>query len=99
MAVSIRLKRGGRKRRAFYRIVASEGSAPRDGRFIEILGHYQPIYEPAVVEIKADRMKHYLENGARISQTVKSLCEGQGIEVPKVCCQKKKTHAKKKKKD
>ena len=99
MAVSIRLKRGGRKKRPFYRIVASEGSSPRDGRFIEILGVYQPIFEPAVVEIKEDRMKHYLKNGARVSPTVKTLCQKQGIEVPNACCQKKKTHAKKKKKD
>lgn len=99
MAVSIRLKRGGRKKRPFYRIVAAEGSSPRDGRFIEILGVYHPIYEPPTVEIKEDRMRHYLDNGARVSQTVKELLVRKGIDVPKTALQRKKTHAKKKKKD
>jgi len=99
MAVSIRLKRGGRTKRPFYRIVASEGSSPRDGRFIEELGYYHPIYEPPRVEIKEDRMKHFLECGARISATIKTLCVQKGIAVPASALQRKKTHAKKKKKD
>lgn len=99
MAVSIRLRRGGRKKRPFYRIVAAEGSAPRDGKCIEELGYYHPIYDPPHVEINEDRMSYYLENGARISPTVKTLCKKQGINVPSTACQKKKTHSIKKKKD
>jgi len=99
MAVSIRLRRGGRKKRPFYRIVASEGSAPRDGRCIEELGYYHPIYDPPTVVIKEDRMKYYLSNGARISPTVKTLCKNHGIAVPSTACQKKNTHSLKKKKD
>jgi len=99
MAVSIRLKRGGRKKRPFYRIVAAEGSKPRDGKFIEELGYYHPIYNPPHVEIKEDRMKYYLGNGARISRTVKTLCKQKGIDVPSTACQKKVKHSIKKKKD
>ena len=79
MAVKLRLKRGGAKQRPFYRIVAADSRSPRDGRFIEIIGTYNPI--PAEYEVKIDEEKalYWLNNGAQPTDTVRSLLSKQGI--------------------
>ncbi len=73
MPVKIRLARGGRKKVARYRIIAADGRAPRDGRFLETLGYYNPEAEPKEFDIKTDRMAYWLEQGAIPSLTVKNL--------------------------
>ncbi|RMH62244.1 MAG: 30S ribosomal protein S16 [Calditrichaeota bacterium] len=79
MAVKLRLMRMGRKKRPFYRIVAADSRAPRDGRFIENVGTYDPIAQPHVVECKEDRVLHWLSVGAQPTDTVKSLLRGKGL--------------------
>jgi len=69
----------GRKKRPFYRIVAADSRAPRDGRFIENVGTYDPIAQPHVVECKEDRVLHWLSVGAQPTDTVKSLLRGKGL--------------------
>ena len=79
MAVRLRLRRMGRKKRPFYRIVAADQRAPRDGRFIEVVGQYDPLQKPQKVELKEDRIFYWLANGAQPSTTVRSLLRNQGI--------------------
>ena len=71
--LSIRLRRTGSTKRPYYRVVVADSRAWRDGRFIEVLGHYDPRRNPAVVKIDQERAKHWLGKGARASDTVKSL--------------------------
>lgn len=73
MAVKIRLKRFGSKNRDQWRIVVSDVKMPRDGRFIEEIGYYDPLPANAVIEIKEERLKYWLEHGAQPSETVRSL--------------------------
>jgi small subunit ribosomal protein S16 len=79
MAVRIRLTRVGRKKNPAYRVVVADSHYQRDGRFIEILGIYQPLLQPAKVEIDADRAVKWLKDGAQPSDTVRSLLRKQGI--------------------
>jgi small subunit ribosomal protein S16 len=71
--LSIRLRRTGSTKRPYYRVVVADSRAWRDGRFIEVLGHYDPRRNPAVVKIDADRAKHWIGKGARATDTVRSL--------------------------
>jgi small subunit ribosomal protein S16 len=71
--VRIRLARMGRKRRPFYRVVAADSRAPRDGRFIEVLGVYNPMTEPATVDLKMDAIKKWQSKGAQASERVAKL--------------------------
>ena len=73
MAVCIRLTRKGRKKKPFYRIVVADSQARRDGRFLEIVGTYDPMKEPAEVNLHHDKLKTWLDRGATPSNTVKSL--------------------------
>jgi small subunit ribosomal protein S16 len=73
MAVKIRLARHGKKKSPFYRIVAADIQSKRDGRFLEILGTYDPRVAPAGVVLKQDRVKYWLDNGALPTDTVRSL--------------------------
>lgn len=73
MAVRIRLARYGAKKRPFYRIVAADSEARRDGRFIETIGTYNPNVDPAEINLKMDRYEHWTSNGAKPSETVASL--------------------------
>lgn len=73
MTLALRLQRHGRKSRPFYHIVATDIRNPRDGRFKEKLGYYDPNHEPSVIEINAPRLQHYYRNGAQISNTVRNL--------------------------
>jgi len=77
--IKLRLRRMGAKKRPFYRIVAAEHSSPRDGRFIEILGHYDPLTEPATVKVDAERVKYWLSVGAKPSDTVAGLLKRAGV--------------------
>ncbi len=76
--VKIRLARHGAKKRPFYRIVAADSRAPRDGRFLERLGSYDPTQEPALIEIKQDRLAKWLKNGAQPTGTVARLIKKAG---------------------
>lgn len=73
MAVKIRLARHGAKKRPFYRIVVADGESPRDGRYIEAVGTYNPLKDPAEVNVKDDRVKYWMGQGAILSDTVQSL--------------------------
>ena len=77
--VRIRLRRVGRKKQASYRIVAADARSPRDGRFIEILGHYNPRTNPATVVIKEDRVMDWLKKGAQPTDSVLTLLVGNGV--------------------
>lgn len=79
MAVTIRMRRMGAKKRPFYRLVATDSRMPRDGRFIEILGYYHPIEKPAKVSLEEDRIYYWLENGAEPSNTVSSIFREVGL--------------------
>lgn len=79
MAVRIRLQRHGRKKRPFYRLVAADARAQRDGRFLERLGHYDPLTDPAEVVIDEDRVLKWLKRGAQPSDTAKNLLSQAGI--------------------
>lgn len=73
MAVTIRMSRHGSKKRPFYRVVATDTRNPRDGRYIELLGTYDPTKEPAALDLKMERVDHWIEKGASTSQTVANL--------------------------
>jgi small subunit ribosomal protein S16 len=77
--VKIRLARAGNRNRPFYRIVAAEESRRRDGRFIEILGTYDPLKKPAAIEVKADSVLKWLSNGAQPTDTVKQILAKGGV--------------------
>ena len=79
MAVRIRLSRGGSKKRPFYRIVATDSRNPRDGRFIEIVGTYNPLTNPATVTFDEEKVLKWLSQGAKPTDTVKALLSKQGI--------------------
>ena len=79
MAVKIRLKRMGSKKRPFYRVVVADSRSPRDGRFIEIVGTYNPLVEPAEVKLEEENILNWLNNGAQPSDTVKNILSKAGI--------------------
>ena len=79
MAVKLRLKRMGAKKRPYYRIVAADSRSPRDGRFIETVGTYNPIMEPAEITINEEVALKWLSNGAIPTDTVRDLFKKQGI--------------------
>src|SRR5579862_8340454 len=79
MSVKIRLKRMGAKKRPFYRIVVADSRAPRDGRFIDSLGYYNPCVEPADVKIDTDRAKLWIGRGAQPTETANALLKKQGV--------------------
>ena len=87
MAVKLRLKRMGAKKAPFYRVVAADARSPRDGRFIEELGYYNPKTEPATVSLKEEAILAWLNNGAQPTDTVRSLLSKAGI-MPKFAEQK-----------
>ncbi len=79
MAVKIRLRRMGAKKAPFYRIVVADGRYPRDGRFIEEIGYYDPTKEPQVVKVDAEKAKAWLQNGAQPTDTVRGILKKQGV--------------------
>ena len=79
MAVKIRLRRMGAKRAPFYRVVVADSRYPRDGRFIEILGHYDPTTNPATFNLDAEKAYEWVKKGAQPSDTVKTLLSKSGV--------------------
>lgn len=79
MATRIRLKRMGAKKNPFYRVVVADARSPRDGKFIEEIGYYDPSTVPATVKIDEEKAMKWLTNGAKPSDTAKSLLQKQGI--------------------
>ncbi|MCT4376680.1 30S ribosomal protein S16 [Leuconostoc suionicum] len=79
MAVKIRLKRMGAKKRPFYRVVIADSRSPRDGRFIETVGTYNPISQPAEIKLDEEKILSWLGNGAQPSDTVRNLLSNAGI--------------------
>ena len=79
MAVKIRLRRMGAKKNPFYRIVVADSRYPRDGRFIEEIGTYDPLKTPADVKIDADKAKQWIANGAQPPDTVKDILKKSGV--------------------
>jgi small subunit ribosomal protein S16 len=79
MAVKIRLARHGAKKRPFYRIVAADNESPRDGRFIEKLGTYNPLLNSAQVELNTERVNYWIAQGAKPSDTVRSILKREGV--------------------
>ena len=79
MAVKIRLRRLGAKKAPFYRVVVADSRFPRDGRFIEEIGYYDPTKEPAVVKIDGEKAKKWIANGAQPTDPVKALLKKDGV--------------------
>ena len=79
MAVKMRLRRMGAKKAPFYRVIVADSRSPRDGRFIEEIGYYNPLTNPAEIKIDAEKAKKWLGNGAQPTETVKSLLKKNGI--------------------
>ena len=79
MAVRIRLARHGKKKVPFYRLVVAESTSPRDGRFIEMIGTYNPMTDPAEVQVNEERALHWLSNGALPSDTARALLRKTGV--------------------
>ena len=79
MAVKIRLRRMGAKKAPFYRIVVADSRYPRDGRFIEEIGSYNPITDPAEIKVDADKAKQWIANGAQPTDTVKDILKKSGV--------------------
>ncbi|CAB1250348.1 ribosomal protein S16 (BS17) [Ruminococcaceae bacterium BL-6] len=79
MAVKIRLRRMGAKKNPFYRIVVADSRFPRDGRFIEEIGYYNPLEEPSVVKVDAEKVSKWIANGAQPTDTVKALFKKHGV--------------------
>jgi small subunit ribosomal protein S16 len=79
MAVKIRLKRMGAKKKPFYRLVVADSRSPRDGRFIEEVGYYNPVAEPVEVKIDDEKAIKWLKNGAQPTDTVKDLFKKYGV--------------------
>jgi len=79
LAVKIRLRRMGAKKAPFYRIVVADSRFPRNGRFIEEIGYYNPLQEPSLFKVDADKAKEWIANGAQPTDTVKALFKKNGV--------------------
>ncbi|MBW1752496.1 MAG: 30S ribosomal protein S16 [Deltaproteobacteria bacterium] len=79
MPVKIRLARHGAKKKPFYRIVVADSESPRDGKFLENVGTYNPLKDPAEVTLKPERIKHWIDEGATPTDTVKSLLKRENF--------------------
>jgi small subunit ribosomal protein S16 len=77
--VKLRLRRMGAKKRPSYRIVAADSRSPRDGAFIESVGFYDPITDPATINVNLDRARHWISNGAQPTDTVRSILKRAGV--------------------
>ena len=83
MAVKIRLRRMGKKKRPIYKLVAADSRSPRDGKFLEAVGFYNPLTDPHTLDLKEDRIMYWLNVGAQPTHTVKSLLRQKGITLKK----------------
>ena len=77
--VKMRLRRMGAKKQPFYRVIVADERSPRNGRFIEEIGYYNPLTEPSVIKIDADKAKEWIKNGAQPTETVRVLLKKAGI--------------------
>jgi small subunit ribosomal protein S16 len=77
--VRIRLRRMGAKKHPFYRLVVADSTSPRDGRFIEEIGYYNPTVEPPAIHVREDRALHWLRHGAQPSETARALLSRTGV--------------------
>ncbi len=89
MAVKLRLRRMGKKKQPIYKVVAADARSPRDGKFLEAVGVYNPLTKPHTVDLKEDRVLYWLGNGAQPTDTVKSLLRQKGITLKKELLKKK----------
>jgi small subunit ribosomal protein S16 len=78
MAVRIRLARMGAKKRPFYRLVAADSEAPRDGKFLEILGSYDPMKDPALITVQKEQVDSWIEKGATVTESARAILKKQG---------------------
>ena len=79
MAVRIRLTRMGAKKKPFYRLVAADSEAPRDGKFLEILGYYDPMKDPAIIKVHKEKIDYWLGKGALVSESARAVLKKQGL--------------------
>ena len=79
MAVKMRLRRRGAKKAPFYRVIVADSRSPRDGRFIEEIGYYNPISNPVEIKIDAEKAQNWIKNGAQPTETAKALLKKSGI--------------------
>ena len=79
MAVKIRLARHGAKKKPFYRIVVADSECPRDGRYLENVGTYDPLYDPVKITLKSERVQYWMDQGAKPTDTVRSLLKKEGF--------------------
>ncbi|MCF8119555.1 MAG: 30S ribosomal protein S16 [Deltaproteobacteria bacterium] len=79
MAVRIRLARMGAKKKPFYRLVAADSEAPRDGKFLDILGYYDPMKDPAVIKFHQDKISYWMGKGALVSESAGALLKKEGM--------------------
>lgn len=79
MAVKIRLRRMGAKKKPFYRVIVADSRSPRDGKFIEELGYFDPLKDPAEIKINGERAKKWISDGAQPTDTVKALLKKAGV--------------------
>ncbi len=81
MAVRLRLTRKGAKKKPYYRVVAADSEAPRDGRFLDIIGSYNPMKNPAEIKLDREKVSKWLENGASASESVRAILKKEGFKV------------------
>jgi small subunit ribosomal protein S16 len=79
MAVRIRLARMGAKKKPFYRLIAADSEAPRDGKFLEILGYYDPMKDPAIIKVHKEKINYWLGKGALVSESARAVLKKQGL--------------------
>ena len=79
MAVKIRLTRLGAKKKPYYRLVAADSEAPRDGKFLEVLGTYDPMKDPAAVTVHKEKVQHWLGKGAMVSESARAILKKEGL--------------------
>ena len=79
MAVKIRLTRMGTKKKPYYRLVAANSESPRDGKFLEILGSYDPMKDPAQIAVDKDKVNRWLEKGAMVTESAKAILKKEGL--------------------
>ena len=79
MAVKIRLTRLGAKKKPYYRLVAADSEAPRDGKFLEVLGTYDPMKDPAAVTIQKEKVQQWLGKGAMVSESARAILKKEGL--------------------
>jgi len=89
LSVKLRLRRMGKKKQPIYKVVAADSRSPRDGKFLEAVGIYNPLTEPHTVNFKEDRVKYWLDNGAQPTDTVKSLLRQKGLTLKNELLKKK----------